>query len=233
MTMSAIFATVLLMGFTCSMGCGTVSTPFLLGSLLGDGGNISQSRRAIALFSLGKIVSLMSMGLLASIFGNMVLTAVEGLYPQATIWVIRIATLAFGLKILYSTLKYEFFPQKVAVTACASCSSCPSAGGCGSKSEMPSWFKGKTSYFLAGLLYATIPCGPLLTCLTYASTMNSFTAMALLGAFALVNSIIPVFFFASLVGMANGEMQKDSKDFLKYVKLSGGLILIYASIFQV
>lgn len=89
------------------------------------------------------------------------------------------------------------------------------------------------SYFLAGLLYATIPCGPLLTCLTYASTMNSLTAMLLLGLFGIVNSIIPVFLFASLVGVANTEFTKTSADYLKYIKLSGGLILIYASIFQV
>lgn len=235
MTTTAIFATVLFMGLTCSMGCGTVSTPFLLGSLLGDGGSIEESRRAIMLFSIGKVVSLMIMGLLTAVFGNIVLTYVEQLYPDATIWIIRIATFVFGGRIIYLTTKYEILPQKTeGTTSCTSCSGCSKAkSGCGSAENTDIASKTPKSYFIAGLLYATIPCGPLLTTLTYASTMNLLVAMTLLGLFGIVNSIIPVFFFASLVGMANTEFTKNSQQFLKYIKLSGGLILIYASIFKV
>ncbi len=233
MTTSVIFASVLFMGFTCSMGCGTVSTPFLLGSLLGDGGSVHESRRAITLFSLGKVISLMTMGLLAAVFGNIVLNAVTEIYPEITIWIIRIATIGFGGKILYSTLRYEFFPPKNQPEAsCSSCSGCSKASSCGSSTE-DAVIKPSKSYFLAGLLYALIPCGPLLTCLTYASTMNLMLAMMLLGLFGVVNSILPVFFFASLVGIANTEFTKYSQQYLKYIKLSGGLILIYAAIFQV
>lgn len=231
MTTSVIFASVLFMGFTCSMGCGTVSTPFLLGSLLGDGGSVDESRRAITLFSIGKIISLMTMGLLTALFGNIILNSVSEIYPDITIWVIRFATIGFGAKILYSTLRYEFFPPKNQPEAsCSSCSGCSKASSCGSTTEMKAPSK---SYFLAGLLYAMIPCGPLLTCLTYASTMNLLLAMALLGLFGVVNSILPVFLFASLVGIANSEFTKYSQQYLKYIKLSGGLILIYAAIFQV
>ncbi len=236
--MDIIFSTVLFMGFTCSMGCGTVSMPFLLGSLLGDGGNISDSRKAITIFSIGKVVSLMLMGMLASIFGNIVLTSIEGLYPDITIWVIRIATFLLGAKVLYITVKYEFLNKNndEVPSGCSSCSGCAKSQECGSSSEITeisTEVKTSKSYFFAGLLYATIPCGPLLTCLTYASTMNIIWAMLLLGAFGIVNSIIPVFFFASLVGVANNEFRDKSADFLKYIKFSGGLILIYASIFKV
>lgn len=231
MTTLVIFTSVMFMGFTCSMGCGTVTTPFMLGSLLGEGGSIAESRRAITLFSVGKIVSLMLMGLLTALFGNIVLTSVEEIYPQATIWVIRIATFFFGAKILVSTIRFDFLPKKEGVASpCSSCSSCSkSQSGCGSTALT----KPKKSYFVAGLLYATIPCGPLLTCLTYASTMNIVLAVVLLGVFGIVNSIIPVAFFASLVGMANDEFAKNSEKYLKYIKLSGGIILIYASIFKV
>ncbi|MFI3115493.1 MAG: sulfite exporter TauE/SafE family protein [Clostridia bacterium] len=231
MTTSTIFATVLFMGFSCSMGCGTVNTPFLLGSLLGDGTSIDQSRKSIMLFSLGKIISLMIMGFLSAVFGSIILTYVQTLYPDATIWIIRITTIIFGARILYFTIKNEFLPKKDdEPTGCSSCAGCPSSKGCSSvKTEQ----KIPKSYFIAGLLYATIPCGPLLTTLTYASTMNIFTAMLLLGLFGLVNSLIPVFFFASLVGMANAEFTKNSTNFLRYVKLSGGAILVYAAIFRV
>lgn len=243
MTTPVIFGSVIFMGLTCSMGCGTVTTPFMLGSLLGDGGSISESRKAITLFSIGKVVSLVLMGILSSIFGSIILTYVENLYPQTTIWIIRIATFLFGFKILYSTIKFDFIPQKQDDNT----SPCSSCGGCSKSKKMCSssedvvntdefnfdLSKTSKSYFLAGLLYATIPCGPLLTCLTYASTMNLILAILLLGLFGIVNSIIPVFFYASLVGVANTEFTKSSSEFLKYIKLSGGLILIYASIFKV
>lgn len=221
MTTLTIFASVLFMGFTCSMGCGTVNTPFLLGSLLGDGASISDSRRAIALFSLGKVTSLMIMGVLSSIFGGIVLAYVESLYPNATIWIIRIVTFLLGIKILYTTVQNDFIKK----SDCGGCSGCPKSSA--KPTKLPK------SYLFAGLLYATIPCGPLLTTLTYASTMNVFVAVLLLALFGIVNSLIPVFFFASLVGLANSEFNKNSAQFLKFIKLSGGIILIYASIFKV
>lgn len=236
MTTSLIFATVLFMGFTCSFGCGTVTTPFMLGSLLGDGRTIEESRRAITMFSVGKVVSLMVMGLLAAIFGNIVLTSVEQIYPDLTIWIIRILTAFFGIKILYQTIKQDFLPTKgqEEASSCSSCSGCSKSKAmtCGGDSA-EGIGKIPKSYFLAGLLYATIPCGPLLTTLTYASTMNILVAVLLLGLFGIVNSIVPVFFFASLVGMANSEFEKTSKKFLKYIKLSGGVILLYAAIYKV
>lgn len=231
--MIGIFATVLFMGFTCSLGCGSVSTPFLLGSLLGDGTDVNKSRQAMMFFSVGKIISLMFMGMLSAIFGSIVLSYVSELYPDITIWIIRIATFLFGSKVLYTTVKHKFLKKtEEASTGCGSgCGGCKSR--CGSATPVPEAEKPSRSYFLAGLLYATIPCGPLVTCLTYASTMHVLTAMILLGLFGLVNSIIPVFFLASLVGLANTEFTKNSAAFLKYIQLSGGVILIYASIFLV
>lgn len=231
--MIAIFSTVLFMGFTCSLGCGSVSTPFLLGSLLGDGTDVSKSRKAITFFSIGKIISLMLMGMLSAIFGNIVLSYVSELYPDITVWIIRIATFLFGSKVLYTTVKHKFLNKKTeeVTTGCGS-----GCGGCKSRCSsvpVPKKENPSKSYFLAGLLYATIPCGPLVTCLTYASTMHVLTAMILLGLFGIVNSIVPVFFLASLVGLANTEFTKNSAAFLKYIQLSGGLILIYASIFLV
>lgn len=233
--MITIFATVLFMGLTCSVGCGSVSTPFLLGSLLGDGADIRQSKKAIIFFSVGKIISLMAMGLLSAIFGSIILSYIEQLYPNVTIWIIRIATFLFGGKILYSTLKNQFFNKKTEETTSACGGGC---AGCKSRcasATVPEVKEGKPSmaYFLAGLLYAIIPCTPLVTCLTYASTMHFVPAVVLLGLFGVVNSVVPVFLFSSIVGLANKEFSKNSAAFLKYIRLSGGLILIYASIFVV
>ncbi|OON99334.1 MAG: hypothetical protein ATN35_13120 [Epulopiscium sp. Nele67-Bin004] len=236
LTTSMIFASILFMGLGCSMGCGTVNTPFMLGSLLGDGHDIHESRRAMMLFSLGKVVALSMYGLLAATFGTIVLDAIESVYPSATRWIIQIATFALGARIIYLTLKKPAEETTVssAEAGCApsSCASCKS--GCGPKpTPVKSTKKMPKSYFFAGMLYSAIPCAPLSTSLIYASTMTPLMGMLLLGSFGIVNSIIPVFVYASLIGIANREFSENSKKYLKYVKLSGGIILIFAAIFKV
>ncbi len=67
----------------------------------------------------------------------------------------------------------------------------------------------------------------------YASTLNPILAMALTATFAFVKSIVPVLFYASMVSLANTEFTKDAPKFLRYIKMTGGIILIYASVFKV
>lgn len=220
MTTGAIFLSVLFMGFACSFGCSTITTPFILGSLLGEGKNISESRKAIALFSLGKIISLSLMGLFAGIFGSIILTYVEEVLPDATTWLVRIVTVVFAIKIISSALKKE-------ESSCSGCSSCPASCASQESKKLPK------SYLVTGLLYGFIPCAPLITSLTYASTMSPLVGMLLLGSFGVVNSLVPVLMYASLVGLANTEFATKSSKYLKYIKLSGGIILILAAIFKI
>ncbi len=226
LTTSMIFTSILLMGIGCSMGCGTINTPFMLGSLLGDGHDIKESRRAMMLFSLGKVIAMSIFGLLSAIFGTIVLDYIEGIYPSATKWIIQFATILLGSRIIYLALKT---PKVQSGCAPSSCSSCKS--GCAPNPKQMK--KIPKSYFFAGMLYAAIPCAPLTTSLLYASTMTPLMGMLLLGLFGIVNSIIPVFIYASLIGLANKEFSVNSAKYLKYVKLSGGMILILAALFKV
>ncbi len=220
MTTLMIFTSIIIMGFACSFGCGTITTPFILGSLLGEGQNIKASRNAIALFSLGKIVSLSVLGLLSSLLGATILDMVESVYPNSTVWVIRIFTCLFGVWLLYGV----FFKKQ-------SCCRAESCCGCsGSLSSSPKLMR-RGFYFGAGVLYSIIPCAPLLTTLGYASTMSPIAAMLLLAVFGIVNSIVPLFGYASLVGMANVEFALKTPQFVKYIKIFGGLLLIGASFF--
>ncbi|ONI44279.1 hypothetical protein AN640_01120 [Candidatus Epulonipiscium fishelsonii] len=229
MNTSTIFMTMLFTGITCSLGCGTVTTPFVLGSLIGEGYSVQDSRRAILLFSVGKALCLTALGLLASIFGEIVLTQIENIYPNFTIWFVRALTFVLGVRILYKALKST--PSEANSSGCSSCkSSCSIKSSCNKSSSK---IKLPKSYFLAGALYATIPCGPLFANLTYASTMTPILAMLLLFSFAIVNSIIPVLVFATIIGTANKEFSIQSSDFLKYIKIAGGIILILASFFKV
>ncbi len=224
----SIFTSVLIMGFACSFGCGTITTPFILGSLLAEGQDIKESRKAIALFSLGKIVSLALMGLLSSLFGAVVLEFIEQAYPNSTVWIVRTLTILFGLWLIYTTVKPVV--NSGVSSKQSFCSSCSSCSNC-SSSPYSNFLLRKGFYFGAGALYAAIPCAPLVTTLTYASTMPAILAMLLLALFALVNSIVPVLGYASLVGLANIEIAKDAPQYVKYMKLFGGIILIVASFY--
>lgn len=241
MTTFTIFSTMLLLGFTCSLGCGTVATPFVLGSLLGEGKDIHESRRAILIFSLGKVVTLTILGLCASLFGTVVLSAVETIYPNATIYLVRFITALLGVQIIWGavqTWRKSKQPEAVA-SPCGGCPSsggCPSKGGCGGsapRKEDAQKLAHRGSFFMAGVVMASIPCGPLLMALTYASTMHVVTGTLLLTSFAIVNSIFPVVFYASLVGLANREFNRDAPSLVKYIKPAGGVLLIYAAMVMV
>lgn len=219
MTTPMIFSSILVMGLTCSLGCGSVNTPFILGSLLGDSLDIKLSRKAITLFSIGKITSLCILGLLSAIFGSIILEAIETSYPNSTIWIVRFVTFFFGARILYTVFR------KNPCSSCSSCSSCKSAN--------PPTIEKKGSYLVAGALYATIPCAPLITTLTYASTMTPILAVLLLLMFGIVNSVLPVIVYASMVGLANNEFLKEMPKYIDYIKVVGGIVLMYAAFFQV
>ncbi len=239
MTTLMIFSSIIALGFGCSFGCGTVTTPFILGSLLAEGQDIKKSRQAMLLFSIGKVLSLSFMGLLASLFGSAVLSYVESIYPESTIWIVRTLTITFALWLLYSVLRKD---------KCASCKTC--AGSANTSINIPTYSSlyeeakedeprnlaskvNKGFYFGTGALYSTIPCAPLLTALGYASTMSPPLAMLLLALFGIVNSLVPVFGFASIVGLANKEFKRDAPQYLKYIKISGSVILILSAIYKV
>ncbi len=225
MTTLTIFFTVAVMGLACSFGCSTVTTPFILGSLLGEGKDMRAGRKAIAIFSLGKILSLAVMGLLASIFGSTVLAYIESIYPNSTIWIVKALTFAFGLWIIYTVFKKS---------PCSNCSSCSSSATQNSSLTPLTPSKFHTGfYFATGALYSTIPCAPLVTTLAYASTMSPPVAVLLLTAFGIVNSIVPVLGLASIVGLANTEFKRDAPNYLKYIKIAGGVILMLAAIYKV
>ncbi len=215
-----IFSAVAVMGFGCSFGCGTITTPFILGSLLGEGTSIHASRKSIALFSLGKVLALASMGLVASLVGTTLLSSVETIYPQSTVWILRAVTVVFGLWLLYSA-----FFQK-------SCNNTAACTSCRSQTSLPHTNVRKSFYFGVGALYATIPCVPLISALGYACTLSPILAILLMAVFGVVNSIVPVLGYASLVGLANAEFAQKAPMYIKYIRGAGGCILIAAAIFK-
>lgn len=230
MTTATIFVTMLLMGFSCSVGCGSVSSSFILGTQIGGKSSVRDCMKIIAVFSLGKVIAYGCMGLLSSIFGNMVLGYIEDFYPNSTVWLVRIITTLFGISIIYSGLK----KKKVAEVDSGCGSSCSTCGGCPSKAvkpiEPPKFIK-RGSYFFAGALYAMIPCSPMIAGLTYASTMNILSGTLLMAFFGMVNSLIPVLLYAPLLSKANDELGRAVPRIMKPLKVFGGGLLLYVGLF--
>lgn len=288
----SVFMTMLFLGFSCSFGCGSVASSFVLGSQIGgEDCSVKSCMNAVTMFSLGKVVSLAIMGFLSSIFGTFVLDFIESVYPNSTIWIVRGFTCLFGVGIVVAALKKEIFlaknkgktsstlenslEDKETVSVVSETSGCPSAGccpssavkaepevsgcggcpsskveptqveslcssscsscssSCGSKKEKTDKLLQQGSYFWAGLLYATIPCGPLISTLTYASMMNPILSTLLLASFGVVNSIVPIYLHARIIGMANTELTRDTPFLMRPLKFMGGGLLIYVGLFAV
>ncbi len=228
MDILAIFLNVSIMGFTCSAGCSSATTPFILGSLLGEGRDIKESRKAIIFFSLGKIVAYSIFGLLSAIFGSVILSFIEESYPNITIWIVRVITALFGAWIIYQAINGLVSKKE----SCSSCSTCPTKCSSNKRPKLTE-YKQFWVYIGVGALYAAIPCAPLVTSLTFASTMTPVVGMLLLTVFSVVNSILPVIIYATLVGIANKEFNKITPKMLNYIKIVGGVILLYTTVVKV
>ncbi len=239
MTTGMIFMSMLFMGFSCSVGCGSVASTFVLGTQIGEDGSIESCMKAILLFCLGKIVSLAIMGFLSAIFGTIILNYIETVYPNSTIWIVRGVTCMFGIAVIASAFRKKEKQQAIETQEAGGCSSCAGcASSCSSKQAVATKTKSsekmmKGSYFFAGLLYATIPCAPLVTTLTYASTMTPILGTALLALFGVVNSIVPVCLHATIIGQANSELAKETPYLMKPLKVLGGGLLMYMGLFVV
>lgn len=229
MTTAMIFASMLLMGFSCSMGCGSVSSSFILGTQIGGQGSVRSCVKAVALFSVGKIIALALMGCLSATFGSIVLNVVEEIYPNSTVWVVRVVTCLFGIFVVLSAVRGGGTAPTQTCPSSA-CASCPSM--CKPKeSGKAKRFAARGSYLFAGFLYAIIPCGPLITTLTYASTMSPLLGTLLLTLFGIVNSIVPVGIYAPVIGRANTELGKVTPYLMRPLKVFGGGLLLYVGLF--
>lgn len=67
MTQAMIFSTVLLTGAGCGVGCGSISTPFLISRMVGEQRGTKECMQASGLFLIGKLCMLSVLGLLSSL----------------------------------------------------------------------------------------------------------------------------------------------------------------------
>lgn len=208
MTLTVIFSSVLLTGLGCSVGCGSISTPFLLSRMVGENRDPKSCIRVSLLFLLGKMGMLAFLGILSALIGGTVLTCLQSFYPSITKWIFRILVVCTAVLLLFGIVRKP---------GCEHCKSCAV--------NRTSCFL-TLSYPLAGAVYAAIPCAPLVLALTYAATMKPVMAIFLLMGFGLANSVVPVLLYAPLTGMIIKRMRAEAPDFMKYVQLAAIMVLL-------
>ncbi len=215
MSVTMIFATVMMTGLGCGVGCGSLSTPLLVGKMLGEARSKKGCMIATGVFSMGKILMYMLLGILAARFGSIVIESIEKILPNITQNVFRIISVFFGLVIIKNAFKKN---------QCGSCKQC------GRSNRLLSKFK-NSSYFVIGLIYAVIPCSPLIIALTYAAGMNPVLAGLLMLCFGVVNSIFSVVIYAPMVGTIIGKMQEEIPQYYKWIQCFAALMFIWMAVF--
>lgn len=208
MTLTMIFSSVLLTGIGCGIGCGSISTPFLLSRMVGEQLDSKNCIRVSLLFLMGKTAMLALLGLLSALIGGTVLTCVQSIYPNVTKWIFRLLLICTAALLLFRTLRK---PE------CGHCKSCAA-----DKSSRLLTL----SYPLTGAIYAAIPCTPLVLALTYAATMKPVMAVLLLVGFGLVNSAIPVLLYAPLTGVIVKKIREEIPQLMKYVQFAAVVALL-------
>lgn len=210
MSVIMIFCTVMITGLGCGLGCGSLSTPMLIGRMIGEARTTKECIIATGIFSLGKILMYMILGFFSALFGNMILENVQKVYPSITQNVFRLMSIVFGTLILINTLKKK------------KCSSCRTYK---TNNLLLSRFK-DSSYLMIGLIYAVIPCSPLFIALTYATGLDPVIAVLLMLCFGIVNSIFSVAIYAPIVGTIIGKMKVEIPQYFKYIQVFSAIILI-------
>lgn len=217
MDTSLAFGTALLtaiaIGLGCGFGCGSLSTPFIITKLLGDQKNSKESIFALLSFTLGKIVTLVMLGVLTSIIGGEVLGLISDILPFDLSIFFRLACILLGLSILYKSIKKK--------NKCAS-----KCNGCGSVILKKTSIWKTPSYFLSGVLYALTPCPPLTAVLIYAVTINPLSSAILLAVFGLANSITPLIIYTPLTGYIVVRMKKEIPKYIGRIQILAGVLLI-------
>ncbi|MGN0143623.1 MAG: sulfite exporter TauE/SafE family protein [Clostridium sp.] len=215
MSISMIFFTVIIMGFGCGIGCGSVSTPILAGKMIGEARTTKQCMTATGIFSFGKILMYMILGLLSAIFGSIVGEHLQTVYPRIITYTFKIVNIIFGIIIVVSALKKN---------KCSSCNSCRS------NNSLIKNYK-DYSYFLIGIIYAVTPCSPLIIVLTYAAGMSIAQSLLLMLCFGIANSIFSVIIYAPIIGTIITSMKKEIYQYYKWIQVFAGAVLIGTSIF--
>lgn len=215
MTVGVIFLTVILTGFGCGIGCGSLSTPLVFGQMIREKRTQKECIAAMLIFTAGKVIMYTFLGILAAVFGNILIDQLQGIYPNITKNLFRLVSVLLG-----GIMLYEAFHKK----------NCQGCKQCRGNTKVFGPIK-RTSYFVYGILYALMPCSPMLLVLTYAVGFKIYQAGLLLLCFGLANSLFSLIIYAPLLGTIISRMKTELPYQYKWIQAFSAVVIMFLPFF--
>jgi len=179
---------VFMLGIVFGIGpCTLTCLPYLGPIFLSQSGGVKESWKIVLPFSLGRLISYSSLGLIAGYLGQTLRTSLK---TPVIGWILGVATISAGAYILWA-----YYRKKKSFLG----------GGCGSHSALgkPSNLNNVMpgSLFFMGMGMALTPCSPLSTVLLFsAASASAMTGVSLGFSFGIGAVIVPALIFG--LGMA-------------------------------
>ncbi len=204
---------VFVLGIVFGIGpCTLTCLPYLGPIFLSQSGGVKASWKIVVPFSLGRLISYSSLGLLAGYLGQTLRTSLK---TPIIGWILGAATICVGLYILWTTLNKQ-----------GAKGGCGAHGGMSHHSKLSNVMPG--SLFFMGMGMALTPCSPLSTVLLVsAASASALTGFSLGFSFGIGAVMVPALIFG--LGMAYfGQRIREilAKSRKKLELASGGILII-------
>jgi cytochrome c biogenesis protein CcdA len=203
---------VFVLGIVFGIGpCTLTCLPYLGPIFLSQSGGVKASWKIVVPFSLGRLISYSSLGLLAGYLGQTLRTSLK---TPVIGWILGVATICVGLYILWTTLNKH-----------------SSKGGCGAHGGMPHHSKLSKvmpgSLFFMGMGMALTPCSPLSTVLLVsAASASALTGFSLGFSFGIGAVMVPALIFGLGMAYFGQRIREILANSRKKLELASGGILI-------
>jgi cytochrome c biogenesis protein CcdA len=203
---------VFVLGIVFGIGpCTLTCLPYLGPIFLSQSGGVKASWKIVVPFSLGRLISYSSLGLVAGYLGQ---TLRSSLKTPVIGWILGAATICVGLYILWTTLNKHNIK-----------SSCGSHAGLNSHSRLSKVMP--SSLFFMGMGMALTPCSPLSTVLLVSATSASaLTGFSLGFSFGVGAVMVPALIFGLGMAYFGQRIREILAKSRKKLELVSGSILI-------
>lgn len=218
-----MFLSALGLGLGCGTSCGSITTPLLTSFLMSKQSNAKEGIKVTTIFILGKIITYLSLGILSSLVGQVIISEKGSLLGINSTVFFNIFCIIIGIYLGYKGVQGLMFVNK----KCSGCS-----GTCSTtKSKIMNYNKNSTIIlFFGGVLYALTPCTPLLIMLGMTANVSIAYALVLMLVFSVANSISPLFVIGGISGYFSNKMWKEIPKFANVISILSGGVFLYIGI---
>ncbi|RLA19519.1 MAG: hypothetical protein DRQ61_08860 [Gammaproteobacteria bacterium] len=203
---------VFLLGVVFGIGpCTMTCLPYLGPIFLSQSGGVKSSWKIVVPFSLGRLISYSSLGLVAGYLGQ---TLRSSLKTPIIGWVLGAATICVGLYILWTTINKHKAKGR-----------CGNHGGLNSQSRLSKVMP--SGLFFMGMGMALTPCSPLSTVLLVsAASASALTGFSLGFSFGIGAVMVPALIFGLGMAYFGQRIREILAKSRKTLELASGCILI-------